>query len=334
MFKSMIVILIVIAITLLGFLIYNMNSTKNEKELKNVTIRLQWTCQSQFAGYYVAKELGFYKENGLNVSIEEGGYAISNIKSVSEKAEEFGNRWASDLIPYHNDLVLLANILKINGMLLVSKKEKNIKNLNDLIGKKVSVWFIGNEVQLISLLKNNNIDIGSVNIIPQKFDLSQFINDEVDVISAMTYNELLNLYKAGYKREDLNIIDYNDFNHDFMGDCIFTSKEYFERHPEICQSFVNATLKGWQYSIKHPEEATKIIVNNSKNFKLSYDDQLKQLYEIINLIQIDKFELGIIFEDKVRQLFLTYYNNNIIDSKNGYQAFFTNSLIKKIEESE
>lgn len=334
MLKTFSISLIIISMLIVGFVIFAINNSKENKELKNVTIRLQWTCQSQFAGYYVAKELGFYEQNGLNVNIEEGGYAISNIKSVSENAEEFGNRWASDLVPYHKDLLIIANVFKKNGMILVSKKEKNISKLKDLVGKKISVWFIGNEIQLISLLNNNDIDVKSVTIVPQKFDISQFINDEVDVLSAMSYNELQSIYKLGYKREDLNIIDYNDYNHDFMGDCIFTSKEYYEKHPDICQAFVSATLKGWEYSIKHPEEATQIIVNSSKNFKLNYEEQFNQLKEIIKLIQVDKFEMGIVFEDKVRQLFLTFYNNKIIDNKEGYQDFYTNSLIKKYEESE
>ncbi len=325
--KSVIVFVFIMLVSFSIFKYYRHHNVK--KPLKHVTIRLQWVTQTQFAGFYVAKSKGFYKDYGLDVSIEEGGYALSNIRSVKEGAEEFGCRWASDLLPYYQDLIIIANIFKNNGLLLVSKKERNIKNIHNLIKKRLSIWFIGNELQLLSLLDKFHISNRQVEVIPQKFDLSQFYNDEVDAISAMSFNELLILNKNGYPNEKLNILDYKDYGYDFLGDCIFTSKSYLKNHPDVCQAFVQASIKGWEYSLEHPEEAAKIVVNQSKNMKLDYAHQLSQLNAVHKLIISNQYPIGFTPLKDIQKLIELFYKNGILTDEIVPDQIYTNQFIKK-----
>lgn len=305
---------------------------REEKPLTPVTIRLQWITQAQFAGYFIAKSKGFYEEEGLNVTIEEGGYSFSNIKSVQANLEEFGNRWVSDLVPYNKDFIILANVFKQTGMYLVSKKEKNIKNIQDLVGKRVSVWFIGNEYYLKAFFKHGNLPLDKIKIIPQRFDLTQFINNEVDVITVMNYNELLQLENFGYSRDKLNIIDFGNYKFNFMGDCIFTSREYYKNNPEICQQFVRATLKGWAYTIENPEESVDILIKSTKFQKLDYNFQLRELKECIKLIKYKQLPLGYVEENDINVVFESYKSLGLIDKNADYKGFFTNKLINQKEE--
>ncbi len=264
------------------------------EKLRPVTLRLQWLIQTQFAGYYVALEKGYYKEAGLDVRIEEGSYGKNNLATVSEGLEEFGTKWIFDLMPQAERIVILANIMKDNGLLFVSKNNSGIRSVRDFAGRRVSVWFIGNEYQLFAMLDNAGVPRNLVNIVAQHFDLSQFLKDEVDVIAAMSYNEVLQLQKTGYPADTLSIIDPASVGASFPGDSIFTSRSFFEKNPETCKKFVEASIRGWEYAIRYPEEATRIVLNHDKKGRLGKEQQLDQMINIIKLIRSDRWPVGTI----------------------------------------
>jgi len=263
-------------------------------KLRPVTLRLQWLLQTQFAGYYVAREKGYYREAGLDVRIEEGAYGKNNLATVSEGIEEFGTKWIFDLMPQAGRVVILANIMKDNGLLFVSKKESEIRSVRDFVGRRVSVWFTGNEYQLYAMLDSAGLRRESVSIVAQHFDLNQFVRGEVDVAAAMSYNELLQLEKLGYGVHTLSVINPASSGAAFPGDSIFTSRAFFEKNPEICKKFVDASIRGWEYAIRYPEEATQIILKQDIKGRLSRDEQLAQLVNVIKLIRADRWPIGTI----------------------------------------
>ena len=176
----------------------SVNDAKQRGTLIPVTLRLQWHIQTQFAGYYTALAKGFYEKEGLNVTIEQGGYGKNCLETVGEGLEEFGTKWMADLLEADDDtLISLANIVKDNGLLLITKKADGIRNIADFRGKRISIWFIGNEYQLFALLDKQGIARDEVTIVPQQWDMSQFYEDDVQVASAMSYNELLAVLAAG-----------------------------------------------------------------------------------------------------------------------------------------
>ena len=303
-------------------------STEN-LEVTEVTLRLQWHIQTQFAGYFVALKKGYYDDVNLKVNIKEGGYGKNPLFTVKEGLEEFGTKWMADLATNDSSLISLANIVKDNGLFMVSKKDKNIQSVDDFKGKKVSIWFIGNEYQLFALLDKNNIDQNQLEIISQKWDMSQFYNNEVDVAAVMSYNELLKIYQNGYSPQKLNIFKFKDLGVGFPGQNIFSSKEYYKKNPEICRKFIKASIRGWEFAIKHPEETTRIIMNYDQENILDFDHQLLQMKEIINLIQANKYQIGINLQKDysfIEELFKKY---KIIDQTTTLKNRYTNDFIPK-----
>jgi len=303
-------------------------STEN-LEVTEITLRLQWHIQTQFAGYFVALKKGYYDDLNLKVNIKEGGYGKNPLFTVKEGLEEFGTKWMTDLAIGDSSLISLANIVKDNGLFMVSKKDKNIQSVDDFKGKKISIWFIGNEYQLFALLDKNDIAQNQLEIISQKWDVNQFYNDEVDVVSVMSYNELLKIYQNGYSPQNLNIFSFKDLGVGFPGQNIFTSRSYYKNNPEICRKFIKASIRGWEFAIKHPKEATKIILEYDKEKILNYDHQLLQMKEIINLIQADKYQIGINLQKDysfIEELFKRY---KIIDQTTTLKNRYTNDLIPK-----
>lgn len=270
-----------------------------------VTLRLQWLLQTQFAGYYVAREKGYYREVGLDVRFKEGGYGKNSLASVSEGIEEFGIRWIFDLMPQLDKVIILANILKDTGLFFVAKKGSGISSVRDFAGRKVSIWFTGNEYQLYLMLDRVGLRKEDVSIVAQHFDLNQFIKGEVDVTSAMSYNELLQLEKLGYDAKRRSLIDPASVAPVFPGDSIFTSREFFKKEPEICKRFVAASIRGWEYAIRYPEEATRIVLKYDIEGRLKKDEQLVQLSRVIKLIKADRWPIGSI--DLVSLSNVAYY---------------------------
>ncbi len=297
-------------------------------KLIDVTIRLQWHIQAQFAGYYVALDKEFYKDEGLNVSIKEGGYGKNSIITVSNGLEEFGTKWTADLFAEGDRFISLANIIKNNGLLLISKKRKNIKTVNDLRGKKVSIWFIGNEYQLYALLESQNINRNSLKIIPQKWNMSQFTKDEVDAASVMIYNELQTIYRSGYPKESINIIDYKNYGMDFPGHSVFTSRKYYKENRDICHKMIRASIKGWEYAVNHPDETVSIVMKYDEKKILEQNHQEKQIAEIIKLISSKEYKIGIHDKKMMSKIERIYKQYKIIKKDSDVHNLYTNEFIE------
>ena len=302
---------------------------KTEKENINVTLRLQWMLQSQFAGYIVAKDKGYYEAEGLNVNIEEGGYGKDCITTVKEGAEEFG---ISKLINFanENNLISIAQIMKDSGLIYISKKEKNINSPKDLIGKKVGLWFVGNEVPFYAYLDKNKISKADMKMVRQDWDMKQFEEDKIDIASAMRFNELILLFEKGkYNVDDINIIDLKKEGINFPGESIFTNKEYYRKNPEICRKFVRASLKGWRYAIENPNKAVDIVMKYDKEKRLNTSHEKKQILEIMKLINSDKYKLGYHYDDEIINTINTYKQYEIVNKKVDAKSLYTNEFIDK-----
>ncbi|MGM0419172.1 MAG: ABC transporter substrate-binding protein [Thermodesulfobacteriota bacterium] len=333
---SFFVLISVFFLSLILLTVFNFYISPNNKssEKKQITIRLQWHTQAQFAGYYTALEKGFYKEKGLDVKIEEGGYGKNALTSVKAGLEEFGTKWTADLIAAGDDYISLANIVKDNGLLMIAKKSKGIDSVEDFQGKNISIWFIGNEYQLFVLLDKYNISRDEVNIIPQKWNMSQFLNDETDVSAAMSYNELFAVAEKGFTKDKLDIFSFRDLGVGFPGHNIFTSKKFYKNNPEICAKFVKASLNGWDYAVEHPEEAVGYVMKHDKGKILNKNNQLSQMKEISELIDKDSVRLGLHLEKDYRFIEKVFKKYNIISSDVNIKNYFTNEFIKNEDKDE
>jgi len=157
--------------------------------------------------------------------------------------------------------------------------------------------------------------------------LSQFYNDEVEVASAMSYNELLNVYDNGYPQEKLNTFSLKEEGIGFPGQSIFTTHTFYNSNPELCKSFVQASIKGWEYAIAHPQEAVDIVMKYDIEKKLNRDHQYKQMLAMIKLIMIDKYPLGINLKEDYEFITDVYKKYGIIQKSENVDSYYTNEFI-------
>jgi NitT/TauT family transport system substrate-binding protein len=233
-----------------------------------VTVQLKWVTQAQFAGYYAALQQGYYKDENLDVTIRPGGPDIVPEQVVAGQQAEFGLDWLASLLAVREQgtpLVNIAQVFTYAGMRELSWKDSNIKTPADWKGKKVAVWFGGNEYNLLATLAKYNLDKDKdVQLIQQPFDMNLLLNKEVDAAAAMTYNELYQVLSAGHKIDELNIVDFNKEETAMPEDGIFARADWLQdpKNKDIAARFLRASFKGWEYCRDNVDACVDIMVKN------------------------------------------------------------------------
>jgi NitT/TauT family transport system substrate-binding protein len=236
------------------------------RKLTNVSIQLQWVPQAQFAGYYAALDLGYYKAAGLNVKLLNGGPQIVPGQVVAAGRAQFGVNWLTALLAARDtgtQLVDIAQVFSRSGMTELTWKSSGISSVAKMKDKKVANWLGGDQYELFAALTKNGMDPAAnkgVTIVQQPFDMGLFINHQVDAASAMTYNELAQVLetknpKTGklFQLSDLNVIKMQNVGTGMLEDNLFSTASYLKSkaHQQIAEKVIGATLAGWIYCRDH-----------------------------------------------------------------------------------
>lgn len=300
------ILLIIILIT---------NSFSQEK----ITLQLKWLHQFQFAGYYAAKEKGFYSEVGLDVEIKERNLDNDNILQVAKGEAEYG---VADSILFlyrakKEPVVIVSPIFQHSSSVLVSLKDSKINSPFDLEDK--DILFYKKDVDglsILAMLKNLGI---KPNFIRKRElnDYEKLINKEVDAIPLYLSNEIYYLKERGI---DLNIINPMHFGIDLYGDMLFTSKDEATNHPLRVEKFKKASMKGWEYALNNKEELIEII-SKKYNSKKSIEHLRYEADIIEEMISRKKIPLGTLDKGRVEYITKLHKKFGILDSNININEF-------------
>jgi NitT/TauT family transport system substrate-binding protein len=273
-------------------------------EMQDVTLQLKWVTQAQFAGYYAAKEQGYYEEEGLNVTIRPGGPDIVPEQVVLGGQAEFGINWLDNTLATRDqggEIINIAQVFTRSGMTEITWKDSGLDAITDLEGKKVGVWLGGNEHKLFAALNKNDLDPQSdVEIVAQPFDMNLFLNREIDAAAAMTYNELAQVLEQEnpdtgelYQLEDLNVFLMSELGTGALEDGIFVRSDWIEDegNQDIATRFLKASFRGWVYCRDNAEECLQTVLDNGPT--LGEGHQRWQLNEINKLIWPASLGVGV-----------------------------------------
>src|SRR6266849_8481226 len=182
-----------------------------------VTIQLKWVSQAQFAGYFVAKDRGFYKEAGLDVTIKPGGPDVAPPQVIAGGGADVVVDWMPSALATREKGVPLVNIAQIfqrSGMMLTCRVDSGIKTPTDFKGRKLGVWFAGNEYPFLAWMDKLGYKTSGgaegVTVLKQGFNVDPLLRKQADCISTMTYNEYWQLIEAGMKAEQLIVFKNED----------------------------------------------------------------------------------------------------------------------------
>jgi NitT/TauT family transport system substrate-binding protein len=270
-------------------------TTPTARPPDRVSLQLQWVTQAQFAGYYVALDKGWYQEEGINLTIVPGGPDITPVDRVAAGTSHFGTTLLADLavaVQKGKPVVSIAQVQQQNGLILVAFKTSGIQGPKDFRGNQVGVWLGSWEAQFQALMAQEGLAPSDYTLVSQGYSMDAFLGGELDVASAMRYNEYHVVLESGVKAEALNVIDYADYGLGFPGDTLFTSRRLVEENPDLCVRMVRASLRGWQYAIEHPEEAADIVLKYDTTGTQTRPHQLTMMQEIAKLVKPTGSTLG------------------------------------------
>src|SRR5439155_1754383 len=161
---------------------------------------------------------------------------------------------------------VLKKVFAYSGMRELAFKASGIKGAGDLRGRKVAVWFGGNEFALLATLEKYRIDPQKdATLVQQPFDMNLLLQKQVDAAAAMTYNEYKQVLDAGVKPEDLVVIDFNKEGTAMLEDGVFVKADYLKaaKNRDVAARFVRASLKGWEFCRDKPAECVDIVLKKS-----------------------------------------------------------------------
>jgi len=227
--------------------------------LEKVSLQLKWTHEFQFAGYYAAKEKGFYKQAGLDVDIREATPALDVNNEVLLGRANYGVGTSSLILERKagKPLVILAVIFQHSPQIILVRNGSTAQSVHDLKAKRLMLEPQSEE--LIAYLKAEGISLNSITLQNHSFDVQDLIDGLTDAMSAYSFSEPYYLDQAKF--------DYQAFTPrsdgiDFYGDNLFTSEAEINQHPERVKAFRDASLRGWDYAITHQDEIIDLILKN------------------------------------------------------------------------
>jgi NitT/TauT family transport system substrate-binding protein len=189
-------------------------------------------------------------------------------------------------------MVNIAQVFKRSGMMLTCRKDSGVKTPKDFKGRTLGVWFYGNEYPFLSWMdklgyKTSGGEPNSVKVLKQGFNVDPLLQKQADCISTMTYNEYWQLIEAGMKPDELIVFKYEDQGVATLEDGLYALEKSISdaKMADKLARFLKASLKGWDYAIKHQDEAVKIVLENDASGAQTKGHQVTQMAEIAKLVE-------------------------------------------------
>ena len=277
-----------------------LTNTDKQSDLDDVTLRLKWLHQSQFAGYYAAEQEGFYAEEGINIELVPGGAETPSIQIVAGGAEQFGVSGMSQLMEARAEgipVVALATTYRKNPLVWFGIDE-SIQTPQDLIGKKVGLTEGSNSDLLFrAMIQSAGLNIEDIDTVPVKYNLPLLLEGEVDVYEGYLTDQPISVELAGY---DTYIINPSDYGVYFYGDTLFTTEKVIQEDPDLVERFIRASIKGWEFAYNNPEKTVDYVLMYSD--QLNKEQELRGMEASLELIQPDDKPIGTIEMEVVQQM--------------------------------
>lgn len=272
----------------LGALLFTAGCEEPDK----LTLQLKWKVQAQFAGYLVALQKGYYEEENLDVTINAGGPGIATPEALANGDADIIIDWMPSALAAREAGIPLVNIAQPfanSSMMLVCLRDRNVTSVVHFAGKKMGVWFAGNEYPFLSWMNRLGFGINGgkdgVEVIEQLGAVDLIESNSADCVSMLTYG-FYEFAQIGLEDEDLTVFHYQDQGVSILEDGLYVLEENLEDEESVdrLRRFLRASMRGWRYAEENQEEAVEIILSLApENSSITRKGQRYMMREVAKL---------------------------------------------------
>jgi NitT/TauT family transport system substrate-binding protein len=227
----------------------------SDNGLTKIVFQADWYPQPEHGGFYTALAKGYFKNEGLDVTIFPGGPYITVEKQVSAGTAQFG-MGSSDKVLEANSggqsLVAVAATMQHDPQGIMVRKDSPIHSFSDLNGHSVAIK-VGESTWFEFLVKR--FQLNNVHVVPAMMNVANFVADPQYIQQAFATSEPFFAHQAGVETRVLLVSDagYSPYR------VMYTTRNFLLQHPEIVAKFVRASLKGWKDYLNDPAAAHALI---------------------------------------------------------------------------
>ena len=318
----------IILIMLLGLLFTGCG----QKEDNKITFVLDWTPNTNHTGLYVAQELGYFDEAGIEVEIQQPPEDGADVLVASGKAQ-FGVSFQDSMAPalIGEDalpITAVASIIQHNTSGIISRKGEGMDTPKGMEGHSYATW--NGAIELATLeqvIKADGGDLSKVELIPST------VTDEVSALKSKTVDSIWIFYGwAGVKMEMEGLeTDYFEFAEidpvfDYYTPVIIGNNEFLKENPEEAKAFLKAVSKGYQYAIENPEKAADILCKAVP--ELEKDLVVESQKYLAEQYQGDATFWGYIDEKRWNNFYQWVNDHKLTEDEVPLNTAFTNEFLK------
>ena len=299
---------------------------------KKISIVLDWTPNTNHTGLFVAKDLGYFKEEGIeNIEIVQPPEG-STTALIGSGGAQFGISFQDTLAKaFTSDtkipVTAVAGIIQHNTSGIISLKSKGIDSPKKLENFKYATW--DDEIEkaiLKKIITDNGGDYNKVKMIPNTVtDVVTALKSDIDAVWVYYAWDGVATRLAGLETNFLNFADYGE-ELDYYSPVIIANNEYLKQNPEEAKKVLKAIKKGYEYAIKNPEESAKILVKNAPELKLELAIESQKW--LSNKYKDDLSEWGIIDQKRWDGFYSCLYKNKLILKEIPSGFGFSNDYLK------
>ena len=298
------------------------NNTDNTADEKTkITFCLDWTPNTNHTGLYVAQQMGYYEEAGLEVEIvqpPENGATLMCASGQAQFAIEAQDTMAASLaLDEPLEVTAVAALIQHNTSGIISRAGDGIDSPAGMCGKTYSTWESPIELAMLeSVITTDGGNYDEVTLIPNN------ITDEPAALAANQTDAIWVFYGWGVINAEVEGVDVDFFAFsdidsvfDYYTPVIIGNNEYLEEHPDVAKAFLEATMKGYAYAIENPEAAADMLISGDTtgSLKDSRDLVVKSQEYLAKEYVSDAAKWGYIDADRWNAFYGWLYEKGLID---------------------
>ena len=275
-----------------------------------ISTRLKWLPGALYLGSVAAKQKGYWMEQGLDVTIQPGGFEADPIKLVAAGSNDFGITGAEQLLQARANGVPIVAIymeLKDSPVGWMTLKSSGITTPQQFVGKKVGAWYGTNAEPTFDALMNKlNIDTKAMTRVPIKFDMNPLYGGQVDVIPVYLNGHPLEARRNG---KEVNTVNPRDFGIRLYGNVYFTTEKMIAERPEVVQKFVNGLYRAWRETLANPEKAVDVLLQAEPKLDRGLELEVLKVSESFFTGGVAEEQLGLMTRERweeVKRVMSTY----------------------------